>query len=438
MKTSEFLLRLKGIFRRQRLDQDLQDEMAFHLAKKQEKLRAEGLPEDEIRAASLRQFGNLTTTTESAREAWMFVWFETLWNDLRYAGRMLRKTPTLTAVVIISLALGIGANTAIFSVLDSVLLSTLPVQHPEELVMLTWTAKQWPDRVVADLEGSSFRDASGMQGSYSFSNQVFDYIRDHNHVFDNTFAASANTNDANVGVDGSAHSVTVSAVSGNYFDGLRMSPIAGRLLTTSDDQDSAAPVAVVSYGFWQKFMAGTLPGEGRTITVNGNPVTVVGVVPREFFGIEPGTIPDLWVTLSFMAAEFKRVGDMQVRDPKVWYLNVIGRLKPGVTELQARTETKFLAEQVLNIGSAEVPRDDKVPTFGTIPAARGLDDLRRQFSTSLYLLMGMVGLVLLIACANVAGLLLAKATARKQEIAVRISLGAPRSRLVRQLLTESV
>ena len=439
MNSSEFFLRIKGIFTRDRLDQDLQDEMAFHLAKKQEKLRAQGVAEEEVRPASLRQFGNLGQTAESTREAWMFVALETFWSDLRYAGRMLRKSPALTAIVVISLALGIGANTAIYSVLDSVLLATLPVQHPEELVMLNWTAKKWPERVVHDVEGNSYKDPkTGDQGSYSYSQQVFEYIRDRNHGFDSTVAVSSNTMDVNVGVRSGARNADMSAVSGNYFDGLRVVPAAGRLLSSSDDQDSSPPVAVVSYRFWQKYLGATLPGNGINITIDGDPVTVVGVLPPDFFGVEPGTMPDVWVSLSYYRASFKRVADFDVRDQGVWYLTVIGRLKPGVTEAQANAEVKFLADQVLNIGSKEVPRDDKVPTFGTVSAARGIDGLRRQFSTSLYLLMAMVGLVLLIACANVAGLLLAKATSRKQEIAVRISLGAPRFRLVRQLLTESV
>jgi predicted permease len=439
MNASELWLRLKAIFVRRRLDQDLQDEMAFHLAMKQEKLRARGVPEEEVRAASLRQFGNLAQMTESSREAWMFVWLETFAQDLRYAGRMLRKTPALTAVVVISLALGIGANTAIYSVMDSVLLEFLPVRDPQQLVMLKWTAKTWPDRVIDVAQGSDFEDPdTGLQTSYSFSQQVFEYIRDHNQVFDNTVAVSANTMGANIGLDGSARSADVSAVSGGYFSGLGVTPVGGRVLTFSDDTDSAPPVAMVSYRFWRTRMGGVLPPEGRQITLNGNPVTVVGVAPPNFYGVEPGTVPDLWVSLSYMSADFKRIHGWEIKDPRIWYLMVFGRLKPGASEARAREEVKLLCDQALNIGTPQVPRDSKVPAFGLISASRGVDGLRRQFSTSLYLLMAMVALVLLIACANVAGLLLAKATSRRQEIAVRISLGAPRSRLIRQLLTESV
>lgn len=440
MNLQEVWLRTKTIFSRKRLDRDLEDEMAFHLAMKEQKLREQGVSVEETPSAARRHFGNVGYMAEEARSAWSLGSLEIFWNDLRYAGRMLRKSPALTAVIVISLALGIGANTAIYSVLDSVLLKMLPVQDPQQLVMLKFSGKEWPSRVLEDLEGSSFKDegGTGLYTSYSLSQQVFEYVRDHNHVFDSTVAVAGNTMDANVGLNGSAHLLNASAVSGNYFEGLRVAPAAGRIFSAADDTDSAPPVAIVSYAFWQKFMGGDRSAIGKTITMNGAPVTVIGVAPPDFFGVEPGTVPDMWVPVSFMVAESKRIDNFDLRNPKTWFLSVLGRLKPGVTEAQAQSEVRLLCDQVLNIGSKEVPRDNKVPTFGVISAARGIDGLRRRFSTSLYLLMGMVGLVLLIACANVAGLLLAKATSRRHEIAVRISLGAPRFRLIRQLLTESV
>lgn len=439
MNLHEIWLRIKTIFAREQLDRDLEDEMSFHLAMKEQKLREQGATEPGVSSAAKRQFGNITYMAEEARSAWSLGSLEIFWNDLRYAGRMLRKSPALTTVIVISLALGIGANTAIYSVLDSVLLKMLPVQDPQRLVILTAAAKGWPSRVMDDLEGSSFKEPdTGLNTTYSFPQHVFEYVRDHNHVFDSTVAAAANGMDVNVGLDGSAHLLNVSAVTGNYFDGLGVAPVVGRIFGAADDSDTAPPVTIASYAFWQKYMGGDPSAVGKTITMDGVPVTVVGVAPPDFFGVEPGNVPDMWVPVSFLVVQSKRIDNWDLRNPKTWFLTVIGRLKPGITEAQAHSEVQLLCDQVLNIGSKEVPRDDKVPTFGVISAARGIDGLRRQFSTSLYLLMGMVGLVLLIACANVAGLLLAKATSRRHEIAVRISLGAPRFRLIRQLLTESV
>ena len=249
--------------------------------------------------------------------------------------------------------------------------------------------------------------------------------------------------------------------SGNFFSGLGVTPAAGRAFQPSDDTSTADPVAVVSHRFWQSNLGGELSAIGRTIQIDGQPVTIVGVAPAEFFGVEPGSAPDLWVPLHWYAAEWAKLnGETSsakfLSDKRAWWVGVIGRIKPGVTDAAATAEMSVLFQQTLQTttdhpsggmiaeyggaGPAEEhsARKAVTPQLAITPLAHGLDTLRREFSTSLWLLVGMVGLVLLITCSNVASLLITRATSRQKEVAVRLSLGAPKSRIVRQVLTESL
>jgi predicted permease len=386
-----------------------------------------------------------------------------LWLDFKYGVRMLAKRPAFTALIVLSLALGIGANTAIFSAVNAVMLKTLPVREPQQLKMVQWTVptSDFPDKYVEDLEGSFLRVSGGRFGSYSLSYPAYELIASNNKSFDTTFAFSANDDTVNVGLNGHASNADLVGVSGNFFSGLGVSPAAGRALQPDDDRIDAAPAVVISHNFWQKQFGGQLSAVGATIEVNGQPMTVAGVAPAEFFGVEPGTAPDIYVPLHWYAEQMAKLNgetnpEVYLQNKRAWWVGVIGRVKPGVTDAAATAELSVLLQQALQTttqphgsapavdtngeatGASSVTANQLAPTWELGSLAHGLDDLRRQFSSSLWLLMGMVALVLLITCSNVAALLLTRTTNRQKEVAVRVSLGAPKSRIVRQVLMESL
>jgi hypothetical protein len=371
--------------RRKRILDDLDQDIRDHIAQETQDNIDRGMSSEEARYAALRKFGNVTRVQEETREVWSLVWLAHLLQDVRYGLRMLRKSPGFTSIAVLTLALGIGANTAIFSLIDAVMLRSLPVANPSQLVLLKWTARKAPNthgfQSAGDCPMEDLRPGAANPSGCSFSEPMFREIAQAN-VFSGT-AAFANTGRLNLTGNGAATVINGQLVSGDFFRTMGLQAAIGRLLDANDDTPSAAPVAVLNYGYWQSAFGGSRDVVGRTIELNNVSFTIVGVAEQRFTGITPGSDYDVWLPLS----DGRRISSSgpfrwsdRDSDTAFWWLTILGRLKPETPLAQAQAVVTGIFRNEMLHGPVPLFHDGGgIPGGpGPAPGAGGNTMIRRE------------------------------------------------------------
>jgi len=440
---NSFFRKLSWLIGRRDREQELREELQFHLGEEAEEKLAEGASAEEAHWAARRELGNMALVREDTRSAWGWMLVEQFGQDLRYAFRTMAASKSFSLLATLTLALGIGANTATYSLIDALLMRSLPVKDPASLVVLKWhiAAKNDTDDTVVHNASGYFNDDPKL-GKISpiFPFPAFDTLRKSSSALSVVFAYRP-AGKLSVVVGQQAEITGGEYVGGDYFQGLGVVPAAGRLIGADDDRAEAPPVVALSYRFAQARFGDGASAVGQSVLIDNIQFTIIGVLPPRFFGVDPSKAPDLYLPFhaDLLIEPQQNPGTVdRYEDEHYYWTEVMGRLRPGVTQAQAQARLAPVFDTWV-AGTATTGLERKnLPRFLLQDGAGGVDKLRRSYSQPFGLLLGMVGLILTIACANIANLLLARSAARRREMAIRLSIGAGRWRVIRQLLTESL
>jgi len=385
----ELWRKARWLLHRETFERELEEEMRHHLA---------------MKGGDGRQFGNIALLKEDSRAMWTWTFWEQFAQDTRYGIRAMAGNKLFTAMAVLSLALGIGANTAIYSFMDAIMIRALPIPHPENLAVVNWRAKGSP-AVRHSGHGDGYEDSSGYAMSGIFPYPAFESLREGNKVFSTLFGFAGGGR-LNIVARNQAVLAGGLYVSGNFFSGLQVATAAGRLIGEEDDRAGAPAVAVLSYSFWQRSFLGAADAVGQTIRVNGSLFTVAGVSAAEFYGVNPRNAPDIFLPLHALSYLDPRVRSNWFVERDNYWVEMMGRLRPGLSLSEAQVPLAGKFHQFVAATATNDKERSNLPALWLQEGGSGIDALRRQYSKPLYVLMTMVGLILAIACANIANLLL--------------------------------